>query len=65
MRHVPVCVIEQAMLFLIAYNYRYTHNCTHKLITKRISSAFGHEQCCYHFCSRQYLCAGADWWNSP
>lgn len=59
------CVIEQATLLLIAYNYRYTHSCTHKLITKRISPPFGHEQCCYNFCHRQYLCAGGIWQNSP
>lgn len=36
-------------------------NCTHKLITKRISPPFGHEQCCYSFCHRQYFCAGGIW----
>lgn len=46
MWHVPVCVshdgrrnvTEQAILFLIAYNYRYTHRCTHKLITEDFTS---------------------------
>lgn len=36
----------------------------HTSLSQRISPPFGHEQCYYSFCYRQYLCAGAVQWNS-